>query len=80
MQCPFDAALWGNMLCSPALSNPRVRHCAVISGGIPQDRFAVVAYLIRHHECLNPPDRATPSIRIQPSLNDISFEFHHSAS
>ena len=49
------------------------------AGGMPQDRFVVTAYLIRHHERLSPPDRDTASIGIQPSLNDISFEFPRSA-
>ena len=53
-----DGNAWGTMLCSPALFNPRARHCTIVPEGMPQDRFVIVAYLIRHHERLSPPDRA----------------------
>ena len=52
-QCPIDDTAWGTMLCSPALLNPRARHCTVVSEGMPQNRFVVIAYLIRHHERLS---------------------------
>ena len=58
-QRPLNGDAWETMLCSPALFNPRARHCTGVSEGMPQDRFVVIAYLIRHHERLSPPDRAT---------------------